>query len=130
MGENPSIYTHDRSRESYSIPRKYLSIGVYHGCVAHDRHAPMSHIRHGIGNRHILTLPLRFHPKFNQYIFKYIPCQPLHTYIRNIILRSNLTNFYLPILYQLSYMMMSYINVFRSIGDTLVACELNRGGII
>src|SRR5205807_1727692 len=56
MGENPSIYTHNRSRESYSIPRKYLSIGVCHGCVAHDRHAPMSHIRHGIGNRHILTL--------------------------------------------------------------------------
>src|SRR5437899_1192650 len=55
MGENPSIYTHNRSRESYSIPRKYLSIGVCHGCVAHDRHAPMSHIRHGIGNRHILT---------------------------------------------------------------------------
>src|SRR5437868_3728933 len=55
MGENPSIYTHNRSRESYSIPRKYLSISVCHGCVAHDRHAPMSHIRHGIGNRQILT---------------------------------------------------------------------------
>src|SRR5437868_5009244 len=55
MGENPSIYTHNKSRESYSIPRKCLSISVCHGCVAHDRHAPMNHIRHGIGNRHILT---------------------------------------------------------------------------
>ena len=90
----------------------------------------MSHIRHGIGNRHILTLPLRFHPEFNQHIFKYIPCQPLRTYICNVILRSDLTNFYLPILYQLSYVMMPYVNVFRLVGDTLVAGELNRGSVV